>query len=212
MSNGRHNGARSAWGGLARLTRHRLIVPLKRGQMPPEYIGRGVAVGLAIAFTPTVGVQMVAVFAVWALAKWLGPRFNFHLVAAVAWVWVTNLFTIGPIYYAFLLTGQVMLGRFDELGSIGLDTFTAMLTQTVTAEVGFFEGLWVGTVALFDVWGLPLFIGSIPWAVGTAWIGYVWSVRFIVRFREARKKRWAAREKRRRERAEGGRRVSPPQT
>jgi len=102
---------------------------------------------------------------------------------------VTNLFTIGPIYYAFLLTGQLMLGRFDELGSIGFDSFTAHLTQVASVDTGFLEGLWVGTVALFDVWGIPLFVGSIPWAIGTAWLGYAWSLRFVKRVQARRQAR-----------------------
>lgn len=176
-------------GNLARLTRLKLIVPLKRGQTSPEVIARGVAVGLAVAFTPTVGVQMVLVFLLWGLARAIGRRVDFHLMSAVAWVWVTNIFTIGPIYYAFLLTGQVMLGRFDEVGTIGLDQFTHRLMDVVAADTGWLEALWVGTLALFRIWGLPLFIGSIPFAVGSAWIGYVWSKRFVARFQERRRKR-----------------------
>lgn len=190
---------------LGRLTRYRLIIPLKRGQMPPEHVARGVAVGLAVAFTPTVGVQLIAVLAIWGLAKALGPRFNFHVVAALAWVWITNIFTIGPIYYSFLLTGQLMLGRFDEFGSVGFDAFTSQLTHVVSTDTSFLESLWVGTLALFEIWGLPLFVGSIPWAIGTAWIGYVWSRRFIIRFREARQKRWAKKQERLEARESGGR-------
>jgi uncharacterized protein (DUF2062 family) len=189
MSIQNNSESRGFWTNLSRLTRLRLVIPLKRGQMPPEYIARGVAVGLAIAFTPTVGVQLIAVFAIWGLSRSLPPRFHFHVVPAFAWVWVTNLFTIGPIYYGFLLTGQAMLGRFDELGSVGLHAFSARLTELVSADTGFFEGLWEGTVALFDIWGLPLFLGSIPWAIGTAWLGYFWSIRFVTRFRATRQKR-----------------------
>ncbi|MEC9346520.1 MAG: DUF2062 domain-containing protein [Pseudomonadota bacterium] len=172
-----------------RLTRLKLIVPLKRGQLPPEVIARGVAVGLAVAFTPTVGIQMILVVLLWGLARSLGPRFDFHFLSAVAWVWITNIFTIGPIYYAFLLTGQVMLGRFDEVGSIGFTQFSAQLMDVVSAEAGLLETLWVGTVALFRIWGIPLFIGSIPFAVGSAWVGYAWSKRFVTRFQERRRKR-----------------------
>lgn len=171
---------------LRRLTHLKLVIPLKRGRTPPHHIARGVAVGLAVGFTPTVGVQMVEVFLLWGLARMLSRRLDFHLVAAVAWVWVTNIFTMGPIYYGFLLTGQVMLGRFDELGSIGFDQFTHQLTAVVEADTGFIEALWVGTVALFKIWGIPLFLGSVPWAIGTAWLGYVWSKRFVERFRERR--------------------------
>lgn len=171
---------------MGRLTRMKLIVPLQRGQAPAEHVARGVAVGLAVAFTPTVGVQLVAVLLIWMLAKAAGPRFKFHVISAFAWVWITNIFTIGPIYYVFLQTGQLMLGRFDELGGIGLEQFTTQLTSVVATDAGFLEALWVGTVALFEVWGLPLFLGSIPWAIGLSWIGYVWSKRFIERFRRRR--------------------------
>jgi hypothetical protein len=204
MDTDRGRDARGPMTNLGRLTRYRLIIPLKRGQMPPEHVARGVAVGLAVAFTPTVGIQLIAVFGIWALARAIATRFQFHLVAALAWVWVTNIFTIGPIYYTFLLTGQLMLGRFDELGSIGFGTFTAQLTDVVNADSSFLEGLWIGTLTLFKVWGLPLFIGSIPWAVGTAWVGYVWSRRFIIRFREARQKRWARKLQRRDQHDAGG--------
>ncbi|MDF1720938.1 MAG: DUF2062 domain-containing protein [Minwuia sp.] len=181
----------------------KLIVPLQRGQAPAEHVARGVAVGLAVAFTPTVGVQLVAVLLIWMLAKAAGPRFRFHAISAFAWVWVTNIFTIGPIYYVFLQTGQLMLGRFDELGGIGLEQFTDRLTSVVSTEAGILEALWVGTVALFKIWGLPLFIGSVPWAIGFSWLGYFWSKRFIGNFRRRR----AARQKLVRER--GGRRFGP---
>ncbi len=94
METDRDRYSRGPMTNLGRLTRYRLIIPLKRGQMPPEFVARGVAVGLAVAFTPTVGIQLIAVLGIWALAKALGPRFNFHLIAAMAWVWVTNIFTI----------------------------------------------------------------------------------------------------------------------
>jgi len=174
---------------LGRLTRMRLIVPLQRGQAPAEHVARGVAVGLAVAFTPTVGVQLVLVLLIWMLAKAAGPRFSFHAISAFAWVWVTNIFTIGPIYYGFLQTGQLLLGRFDELGGIGLDQFTAQLTAIASTDTGFVEALWVGTLTLFEVWGLPLFLGSVPWAVFFSWIGYVWSKRFIEKFRARRQER-----------------------
>ena len=164
----------------------KLIVPLQRGQAPAEHVARGVAVGLAVAFTPTVGVQLLMVLLIWMLARAAGPRFQFHAISAFAWVWVTNIFTIGPIYYVFLLTGQLMLGRFDELGGIGLDQFTAQLTAVVSTDTGFLEALWVGTLALFNIWGIPLFLGSVPWAVLLSWAGYVWSRRFIVKFRARR--------------------------
>lgn len=182
------------WTRFMRLMRMKLIVPLKRGNMDPAYMARGVAVGLAVAFTPTVGVQLIAVLGIWLFARAFTPRWDFHLVAGMAWVWLTNIFTIGPIYYTFFLTGQMMLGRFDALG-VGFGQFTNQLQSALTEEVGFFESLWVYTYALFDTWGLPLFLGCIPWAIGLAWLGYAWSYRFVAKLQlrraEARRRKAA---------------------
>lgn len=173
------------WQGFMRLMRMKLVVPLKRGNMDPGYVARGVAVGLAVAFTPTVGIQLFAVLAIWLFVRTLTPRWDFHMVAGMAWVWITNIFTIGPIYYTFFLTGQLMLGRFDQLG-IGFSQFTGQLNNAMTEEVSFLEGLWVYTYALFDTWGLPLFLGCIPWAIGLAWLGYIWSYRFVAKLQKRR--------------------------
>lgn len=74
-----------------RVLLRRLIAPLTRGQHAPEYTARGTAVGLAVAFTPTVGVQMPAVFLLWMLIRCLRPSWEFNLVVAVAWTWLTNI-------------------------------------------------------------------------------------------------------------------------
>ena len=48
--------------GLRRLLICKLVAPLTRGQHAPEYVARGAVVGFFIAFTPTFGVQMPAVY------------------------------------------------------------------------------------------------------------------------------------------------------
>ncbi len=75
-----------AFGGrMRRLYFRRLLVPLFRGQHPAEYTARGAMVGLAVAFTPLVGVQMPIVFAVWLFVKYCVPSLNFNLVVGLAW-------------------------------------------------------------------------------------------------------------------------------
>jgi uncharacterized protein (DUF2062 family) len=172
---------------LRRLMLRRLIVPLMRGQHPPEYTARGTAVGLAVAFTPTVGVQMPAVFLLWLLVRYLRPAWEFNLVVAVAWTWLTNVATMAPVYYVFLVTGRIMMGRWEQLR--GFDVFREKLTASLAVDAGPLETLWVYMLNLFQQFGLPMWVGSIPWALLFAWIGYRWSLRLVIRVRARREQR-----------------------
>ncbi len=181
--------SRPAMNGLRRMLRYRLLVPLLRAKHPPEYTARGVFVGLLVAMTPTVGVQMPICLVIWVVLRVVRPGWDFNAIVAMAWTWITNIFTLGPIYYLFLVTGRLMLGDFGDFS--GYAEFTAMLTKMLSTDAGFLESLWTYTVALFETWGLPMFIGSIPWALLSAVIGYRWSLKLLhrVRARRMRKRR-----------------------
>jgi len=184
--------ARTRWQRFRRLLRYRLIVPLKRSHHhAPEYTARGVLVGLAWALTPTIGIQMGLSLITWIVARRLF-RWDFSLIVACAWTWTTNVITMLPCYYVFYVTGQLMLGHFDDLS--GYREFLGLWQSHVGAEeeqgtfdwLVYFEQLVVG-------WGLPLLVGSLPWSVLGGWLGYVWSLRFVRRHREARHRRHLAR-------------------
>lgn len=170
----------------------RLIVPLFRGKHPAEYTARGAMAGLAIAFTPLVGVQMPIVLAVWFVVRTLAPRYDFSLVVGLAYTWVSNVFTVPPIYYTFLVTGQLMLGRFDEVGSLG--AFVTALESASGEADSWLASLWAGTVALFEAFGVPMFVGCIPWMFIMGWVGYKFSLAIIKKVRARRE----ARDRRRR--------------
>jgi hypothetical protein len=57
----------------------------------PEAIARGVAIGVFVAFTPTIGIQV-------ALAAFLATLLNANRPAAMVPVWITNPLTISPIF------------------------------------------------------------------------------------------------------------------
>ena len=80
-----------------RLLYLKLIVPLKRSKHPVSYTARGVLVGMMWAMTPLVGIQMTTVWFTWITAKFLF-KWDFSLPVALAWTWVTNVFTMFPIY------------------------------------------------------------------------------------------------------------------
>lgn len=171
--------------------RQKLLHPLLRSRRPPEYTARGVLVGLAVALTPTVGVQMPAVFGMWLVARRFMPRWEFNLVVGLAWCWVTNIATAPPLYYLYIVTGRILLGRWDEMQ--GYDSFASRLAQSVPLNAGWFEAAWLYVVNLFSAFGVPLFVGSVPWTVLGAWAGYGWSLRLLNRLNVLRERRRADR-------------------
>jgi len=69
---------------------------------PPHRLALGIAIGVFVAFTPTVGFQMViSVFLAWVFRanKAVGPPI----------VWITNPATMIPIYYSCYVVGRLIL-------------------------------------------------------------------------------------------------------
>ncbi len=164
------------------MLRYRLVIPVMRSRHTPEYTARGVMVGTGIAMTPVVGIQMGIVFIVWLCARGLfGWRFS--LIHGLIWTWISNVFTLLPLYYLFFVTGQVMFGRFEDL--TGSAHFIEIWTRTFTADAGFAETLetWLRLLAID--WGLSMLVGSIPWAILSGWLAYIWSLA-LIRHRRAR--------------------------
>ena len=174
---------------LKRLTRYRLVIPIMRSRHGPEYSARGVMIGMLIAMTPTVGAQMVIVAFVWLLVRIVRPSWEFSLIIAMAWTWVTNVVTAPPLYYIFVLTGRLMMGQWDSL--TGFDEFMEQFRFLMEVEASIIKQFWVYVVAVFQIWGLPMFLGSIPWAIAFSWGAYRWSYRIAQQRRLRRLKRMA---------------------
>jgi len=134
--------------------------------------------------TPTVGIQMPIVFANWIIARKLF-NWDFHLVNGLAWTWISNIFTLLPLYYLFFLTGQVMLGRFDDLA--GYEAFLKLMDGVQNVSFSDWQSLvgWCNTI--LQGWGVSMLIGCIPWAILSGWLSYIWSLAFVRKYR-ARKK------------------------
>ena len=175
----------NAWQRFGRLMRLRLVIPVLRSPDAAEYTARGVFVGLLVALTPTVGIQMAMVAGIWAVVRMVRPAWDFNVVIGMLWTWLTNVFTAPPIYYVFLLTGEDMLGRWGESG--GYDMFSQRLAGLLEADAIFLESLWVYAAGIIEAWGVPMLLGSIPWAIAGAILGYWWSLRMIRGFRARRR-------------------------
>jgi uncharacterized protein (DUF2062 family) len=170
---------------LNRLVHFRLVIPLMRSPHTPEYTARGVMVGLFWAFTPLIGVQMYLVFLSWLIAR-RKPAWDFNLLVGLAWTWVTNVFTLIPTYYLFYVTGQILLGRTDTI--TGYDHFAHAWQAALEAE-SYTQGFVAYVRTIVSEQGVPMLVGSIPYAFGTAWLGYRWSLKFIITLRKARHER-----------------------
>lgn len=171
----------------------KLVIPIKRASHTntPEFTARAVGVGLAWAFTPLIGMQMFTVLLTW----WVAKRYfnwNFSLIVAAAWTWVTNVATLIPSYYLFYVTGEFLLGRGDRVA--GYDSF-ALQYESETAVADSLSW-WDSTLLFIDVltsWGQSMLIGCIPFVLFFGWFGYKWSLAFVIRHRAARAKRQANR-------------------
>ena len=82
---------------------------IQKHKIPREYLSfnrksvtRALLVGLFIAFIP-MPFQMLAVLAV-------SPFFRFNIPIALAMCWLSNPFTMPPMYYMEYLTGCALLG------------------------------------------------------------------------------------------------------
>jgi uncharacterized protein (DUF2062 family) len=171
---------------LNRMIRYGLFVPIKRSRHSPHFIAGGVLVGMVWAMTPLIGLQMTAVFVTWLFTRKVF-NWDFSLVNGLAWTWTTNVFTALPAFYIFYITGQVMMGRFDDISGYGnFRTAFEFANGTGTGlwdmVSGWFAGVAVGL-------GLPMAIGCLPWAILSGWLAYRMSLRFVVRYRALREER-----------------------
>lgn len=88
---------------------HKLKDFIKKYKIPPEYlstnrrmVSKAVFIGLFIAFIP-MPMQMLAVIA-------LIPFTRFNVPIALAMCWLSNPFTMPPMYYMEYVTGSFFLG------------------------------------------------------------------------------------------------------
>lgn len=147
---------------LGRLIKYRLIIPLIRSPHPPEYKARGVAVGMAWAMTPLVGIQMWLVFMTWAFLRKVF-KWHFSLPLALAYTWVTNVFTMVPVYYGFYVTGQILRGNGAHIR--GYENLKHIIEATFLADYDFYQKWALFFKLLLKDWGVSMAIGCIPWAI-----------------------------------------------
>lgn len=152
-----------------------------RSTAAPQEKARGVAVGLSVALTPLVGVQMVVVLLMWGIAKKL--KWCFSLPLALAWTWVTNVATMVPVYYVFYVTGQIMRGHWHNI--TGYESIARLIEHVFAGDASFIDKTKDFIHLFVQDWGISLFVGCVPYVI----LGYIGGYCLTLRFEQMRKKR-----------------------
>ena len=181
------------WEKIKRVCKYRLLIPLLRSPHPPKYKALGVSIGVAWAMTPGVGLQMDLVFMTWLTMKKIFKR-DFSLVLGLAYTWITNVFTMIPIYYVFYVTGQIIMNRPITRYTDLKDTMKAVFF----ADYTFWEKIVASGKLLLQDWGLGMAVGCLPWAlvfgVGSYYLTmryeYLRAERKALHLKQKGKKKW----------------------
>ncbi len=93
-------------------------------------VARGIAIGLFVALTPTMGLQTVLMLVLCALL-----RGNF--IAAFTVSWISNPFTLAPLYLGYYLLGQWLVERlFDPLSPLVNGSLPAGTLEAICLGLG----------------------------------------------------------------------------
>lgn len=122
----------------------------------PHRIALGVAVGIFIAWTPTIGFQML-------LTVLLATLFRANKLVGVPFVWISNPFTLVPIYYPNYIVGRWLLSSnaappdflraFDVGGGWWFETWANRIISWWEATWHAFGPLWLGSMMVALILG-----------------------------------------------------------
>jgi uncharacterized protein (DUF2062 family) len=161
-----------------------LVVPFLESHAPIPQVSWGASIGIFVGLTPTMGIQMYIVAAIWMLTRFLF-RVQFNLPIAVAIVWISNPVTFIPLYYLFLVTGNVFLGL--GLGTVEPLDYHSFKEILVAVErdptVGWLRGMAEGAVFLFWTFGWPMIVGSLIWAIPFTLVTYPATTVALLKYR-----------------------------
>ena len=171
----------------------RLLRGVLRSNDSSRQIAAGVALGVFIAFTPTMGFQLI-------IAALVATLLKVSRLPALVMVYITNPFTALPIYGSSYMLGATILRPF---GFRPL-SFEKMRTLIVRPEdVGFWETIYTKLLDVFALGGetfASLWLGCTLVGAAVAVLMYYVALRFVTGHRLIKAERMARRAQRRIER------------
>lgn len=156
-------------------------------------IAGGVAIGVLIAFTPTLGIQMV-------LAALVATLFSCSQLPAVVAVQITNAFTVIPIYGFCYVLGVWLLKPF---GFPRVDAERIRQILVGPKDMGIWEAMYNKMLDLSSLgWDAvaPLWVGGVVVGLVAAAVSYSITLRLVTGHRLITAERMARRAQRRLER------------
>jgi uncharacterized protein (DUF2062 family) len=147
----------------------RLADWLLRHQGTPQSIAMGFAVGMFVALTPTVGLQMI-------LGGVIAHFLKGNRAIAAALAWITNPLTMGPIFYFNYRVGALFLPGDEEAGKRFID---AISPASLTNPSGWWDAI---LLMLRELWGVAgvLWAGSVIVGGVAAAISYPVVLRIVI--------------------------------
>jgi uncharacterized protein (DUF2062 family) len=148
----------------------------------PQAIARGVAIGMIVSFTPTIGFQTL-------IALGVATLMNANRPVSIVPTWLTNPITIPPVYAftyylgSFFWPGPEPASVTRAMGAAAKDLESLDLLA-LRAQIGVFLDL--GTDVFIAMWIGGLIVGTVAAA-----ITYPLTFRTVVRLRKRRRRRRA---------------------
>lgn len=162
----------------------------------PKAIAGGLAVGTFLAFTPTVGVQLV-------LAVLIATFLNLNRPAAMIPVWITNPITVAPIYtFNYWIGAKFCEGPpLSEVSGLFIDIGKTMARlEFWNIKDQFMAILHMGRETL-----IPLVVGSLVVGVITGGLVYLSTIKLLsIFFSRRAQKRLLNKKRRKRNNPENG--------
>lgn len=175
--------------------KRRIVIPFRalfkwlvRLRKSPRAVAGGFALGVFVAFTPTIGFQII-------LAIFLATFLNLNRPAALLTVWITNVATMAPIYTFNYWVGSLFWSG-PPVSEV-YRTFAVIGTQLVKMDFWEFGRQFETMLGLSSALAVPLFIGSVIVGLIAAALTYLISFALISMLLSRRQKRQAEKNLRR---------------
>ena len=168
----------------------RLLRGVLRSNDSSRQIAAGAALGVFIAFTPTMGFQVL-------IAALVATLLKCSRLPAIVMVYVTNPFTALPIYGSCYMAGATVLRRFG-FRPVGLESIRNLFVRP--EDVGFWENTYSKLMSLFALGGETfgsLWLGCTLMGAAAGIAAYYVVLRFVAGHRLIKAERMARRARRR---------------
>lgn len=165
----------------------RIVIPFRvllkwlvRLRRSPRAVAGGFALGTFIAFTPTIGFQIIIVV-------FLATLLNLSRAASAVTVWITNAVTMAPIYTFNYWVGSLFWSG-PPVSEV-YQTFVNIGLQLIKMDIWAFKEQFDTIVGLSTSIVIPLIIGSLLVGILAAFLVYLLALSLIFTLLAKRQKK-----------------------